>query len=125
MSVPLLYPEIDSPNHFYTPVRLDCGPFQLLLRHAVPVSPVKAHGISAAIVLSNSTEVRKIPPYFSRCTLRFEELTQARSQEMPGHDVIDAAFERVPPESRRTGRSYLVGNIPFALVGGVADCQIQ
>ena len=25
---------------------------------------------------------------------------------MPGQDVIDAAFERVPPEFRRTGRSH-------------------
>ena len=42
---------------------------------------------------------------FSRCALRFQKLTQSRAQERRGQDVIDAAFERVPPEFRRTGRT--------------------
>src|SRR5579859_499752 len=40
-----------------------------------------------------------------RCELLSQELAQARNHEMPGQDVIDAAFERVPPQLRRTRRS--------------------
>ena len=53
----------------------------------------------------NSPKFSHYALYFSWCTLNFQELAHARSHEMPWQDVIDAAFERVPPEFRGTGRS--------------------
>jgi hypothetical protein len=37
--------------------------------------------------------------------VRLQELAQWTSRKRPGKDVIYAAFERVPPQFRRTGRS--------------------
>jgi hypothetical protein len=48
----------------------------------------------------------QIRPICSRCASRFQELAQARDYEMPGQDVFDATFKRVPPKFRRAARSH-------------------
>ena len=66
--------------------------------------------VSAATVSKRATQTQpkfaNSAPLFLRCALRFQELAQERRHEIRGQDVIDAAFERVPPEFRRTGSSH-------------------
>ena len=54
--------------------------------------------------IANSTESSQVP--FFKTRLRFQELAQARTDEIVRQDVVDAGLERVPPEFSRAGSSH-------------------